>query len=476
MGRGLPAEALHDLLERQCWRLSHWRTAGYEINYRRFFDINELVGLRMEDDEVFWDAHRLLGELLTHEAVAGVRIDHVDGLFDPHGYLARLRELGAPHVWVEKILAHGETLPEDWPVDGTTGYEFMNDVIHVLLRPDGRARARPRVAALRPRGRPWDREVHRSKVLVMETPAPSELFRLAYELDRISEADYHTRDFTLEALREALEETVAAFDRYRTYLPYHDEAEARDVIDHAVHRAKRRNPAAESTVYDFVARVVLGDVRDDLRDAQRGWVGRFQQYTAPVAAKGVEDTAFYRYLRLTALNEVGGEPAEFALAPEAFHAHARFRALRYPSSLLATATHDHKRGEDTRMRLVALAEVPERWDETLAALDDIGRAAPGRARPAPDARLPLLPDARRALARRRPRDARRPARRLPPEGRARGQAPHELDQPERAVRGRPRRLRARRHRRRADARRARASPPRSPASASSTPSPRPSSS
>ena len=369
----LDREALHALFEQQWWRLSHWRTAGYEINYRRFFDINELVGLRMEDDEVFWEAHRLLGELLAHEAVAGVRIDHIDGLFDPHDYLDKLRELGAQHVWVEKILAHGETLPEAWPVDGATGYGFMNDVMHLLLRPYAEIPLDRAWRRFAPEARPWLREVHRSKVLVMETSLSSELFRLAYELDRISEADYHTRDFTLEALREALQETVAAVNRYRTYLPDHgEEDEAREVIERAIHRAKSHNPATESTVYDFIARVVLGDVREDLKKRQRAWVGRFQQYTAPVAAKGVEDTAFYRHHRLTALNEVGGEPDEFSLPRQAFHAHNRFRALQYPRALIATATHDHKRGEDTRMRLLGLAEDPEAWDETLAALDAIG--------------------------------------------------------------------------------------------------------
>ncbi|HYG68833.1 MAG TPA: DUF3459 domain-containing protein, partial [Anaeromyxobacteraceae bacterium] len=214
------------------------------------------------------------------------------------------------------------------------------------------------------------------KRLVMETSLSSELFRLAYELDRISEADYHTRDFTLEALREALAEVVAAFDRYRTYLPYGEE-EAREVIAEAVHLAKQRNPALEPTVFDFVARVVLGDVREDLKAKGRAWVGRFQQYTAPVAAKGVEDTAFYRFFRLTALNEVGGEPERWALEPQAFHARARFRAHRYPRALLATATHDHKRGEDTRMRLVTLSELPERWEEAVQALEAAGQPHQG---------------------------------------------------------------------------------------------------
>jgi (1->4)-alpha-D-glucan 1-alpha-D-glucosylmutase len=366
----LPPDSLHDLLERQHWRLAYWKTAGSEINYRRFFDINELVGLRMEDDQVFWDAHRLLGELLAHEAVEGVRIDHVDGMFHPEGYLKNLRMLGARRVWVEKILAPGEALPEAWPVEGETGYVFMNDTLHLLLLPEGEAPLDRAYRRFTEDTAPYADTAYRSKRIVMETMLSSELLRLAYELDRISEADYHTRDFTLEALRDALEETVAAFDRYRTYLP-HDEDGAREVVIEAVYRACQRNPASERSVYDFLTRVILGEVRDDLRLMQRAWVGRFQQYTAPVAAKGVEDTAFYRYLRLSGLNEVGGEPDHWTLPLQAFHARARFRAHRYPASLVATATHDHKRGEDTRMRLIALAEVPEAWEEAATALEAI---------------------------------------------------------------------------------------------------------
>ena len=378
----LDRETLHALLELQHWRLAYWKTAGYEINYRRFFDINGLVGLRMEDDEVFWEAHRLLGALLAHPAVDGVRIDHVDGLFDPHGYLDRLRQLGARHVWVEKILAHGETLPTAWPTEGTTGYEFMNDAVRLLVPRDGQHALDRTYRRAVPDARPYDRVVYRSKVLVMETMLSSELFRLAYELDRISEADYHTRDFTLEALREALAEVVAAVDRYRTYVPYEID-EARTVIGEAVYRAKGRNPATESTAYDFIARVVLGDVHPDLRAAQRAWVGRFQQYTAPVAAKGVEDTAFYRHLRLLALNEVGGEPDQFSVTRQQFHAHARYRALRYPRALVALSTHDHKRGADTRVRLAALAEAPGLWAEAVAALAALGERHRGAHGPAP---------------------------------------------------------------------------------------------
>ncbi len=360
-------ERLHQLLERQFWRLSYYKTAGYEINYRRFFDINELVALRMEEPEVFFGAHRKLGQLLLQEGIYGVRVDHVDGLADPHDYLDRLRELGAGHIWVEKIVAPGEILPDAWPVEGTTGYEFANDVIRLLTWPGGQAKLEAGFQRLT-RSRPYTEIVHDSKHLVMATHLAGELFRLAYGLDRLSEADYHTRDFTLEALREALSQIVAAFGRYRTYLP-HDPEQAEEVIKAAIHEARRRSAAFETSIYDFIADVLLGRIDPALEAERIAWLGRFQQYCAPVAAKGVEDTAFYRYVPLVALNEVGGEPDHFAHEPQVFHAHARFRAMRYPHNLLATATHDHKRGEDTRMRLVTLSEMPNEWARLLRQLE-----------------------------------------------------------------------------------------------------------
>jgi (1->4)-alpha-D-glucan 1-alpha-D-glucosylmutase len=359
-----PQDALHDLFERQFWRLAYWKTAGHEINYRRFFDINELVALHMEFPEVFWESHRLLGELLVKEGVEGVRIDHVDGLFDPHAYLEGLKALGAKQVWVEKILAPGETLPEGWITAGTSGYEFMNDAMGVLTYPDGEHAVQRLYRRLQDDAASFGDVVYHSKRLVMGTSLSGELFRLANGLDRLSEADYRTRDFTLEALREALAEIIAAFGRYRSYLPY-DPDEARGVIREAIAKAKRRNPAFEHTVYAFIETILTGEVREDLTDEQRRLIGRFQQYTAPVTAKGVEDTAFYRYVPLVALNEVGGEPEHFGTDAHAFHARARFRAYRYPRNLLATATHDHKRGEDVRMRLIVLAELHEAWTETV---------------------------------------------------------------------------------------------------------------
>lgn len=373
-------ERLHALLERQFWRLAYWKTAGHEVNYRRFFYVNDLVALRVEDEEVFADEHRLLGQLVGRQGVDGIRVDHIDGLADPHGYLSRLRDLGARRIWVEKILAQGETLPEVWPVDGTTGYDFLNDVMGVLTWPGGELPLQRLYRRFVPDTPPYDVDAYRSKLLVMRHHLAGELFRLAYDLDRISEADYHTRDFSFEALREAVAETIAALDRYRTYLP-EERANAAQVLREAVHLARRRHPAAEPTTFDFIQRVLLGDVREHVRAAAAAWTRRFQQYASTVMAKGVEDTAFYRYPRLAALNEVGGDPTRVGLAAEAFHARARFRALHYPQGLLATATHDHKRGEDTRMRLIVLAEVHDMWRRTLARLQPLIREHRREGRP-----------------------------------------------------------------------------------------------
>lgn len=377
-----PQEELHALLEKQFWRLAYWKTASYEINYRRFFNVDSLVALQMEDSQVFWNTHRLISDLATEERIAGLRIDHIDGLSDPHTYLKQLREVGVKKVWVEKILARGEKLPEDWPVEGTTGYEFINDLMSVLLQPAGLTWLRRVYQRFVSGALSFEDEVHTSKRLIVETSLASELYRLAYELNRLSKADYHTRDFTLGALRSALVEMVAALGRYRTYLP-HEQETSREIITQAAYRAGRRTPAFELSVYDFIASVLLGEVPEELQERQRAWTARFQQYTGPVAAKGVEDTAFYRYLPLVALNEVGGEPQLPEHPLQAFHSHAAYRARHYPLNLLATATHDHKRGEDTRARMVALGGVPELWEQTVQSLSAIGesyRSFPGPTR------------------------------------------------------------------------------------------------
>ncbi len=366
-------EKLHQLLEQQNWRLAYWKAASYEINYRRFFDVNGLFALRVQDKEVFWNSHQLVTELLGQPEVDGLRIDHIDGLFDPQDYLHRLQDLGAKHVWVEKILAAGETLPEDWIGEGTTGYEFMNDVMNVLVNPSGLESIQRTYHRFVQDNDTFEETVRESKRLAMETALSSELHRLAYGLNRLCKADYHTRDFAMGALRKALAELIAAIDRYRTYLPYGRES-AEQVIEKAVQRARQRTPSFEPSIYDFISKVILGDLPEKLLSDQQAWVGRFQQYCSAVAAKGVEDTSFYRFMPLVALNEVGGQPSIGEQPLQAFHSHARFRARYRPLNLLATATHDHKRGEDTRMRLIALTEIADQWDETVHALAKIGEA------------------------------------------------------------------------------------------------------
>ena len=378
---GFASERLHRLMERQYWRLAYWKAGGYDINYRRFFYLNDLVALRVEEEDVFAETHTLVARLAAHPAVDGVRVDHIDGLFDPHEYLRRLKGIGVRHVWVEKILGPGETLPEDWPVEGATGYDFLNDALGILTHPEGEMpldRAYRRFVRDRP---PYRVEVYRSKRAVMERHLTGELDRLAYDLDRLSEADYHTRDYAYQALREAVVELIAALDRYRTYLPYGRE-DAERVLRQAVYRARQRVPREDPSVFDFVLRVLLGDVRPDLRSRAAAATGHLQQYASVVMAKGLEDTAFYRYVRLAALNEVGGDPGRFGLDADAFHARARFRALRYPRTMLATATHDHKRGEDLRTRLVVLASLPEVWERTLRGLGGLFQEHSGERPPA----------------------------------------------------------------------------------------------
>jgi (1->4)-alpha-D-glucan 1-alpha-D-glucosylmutase len=380
------AATLHALLDAQFWRLAHWRCASHEINYRRFFEINDLIGLRMEDDHVFQATHRLLSELLAHPAIDGVRVDHVDGLLAPEAYLTGLRELGARRVWVEKILAADEALPASWPVEGTTGYEFGADVVGLFTyRPHRRAMTRVAQRFV-PRSGPFGEEVLRSKRMIMTTKLAGELERLAHELDRMSEGDFHTRDFTRQTLRDALVEIIAVFPRYRTYLP-HGRAEARTVIDTAVARATAHNREIDPSVYAFIGEVLM-DQRPRHPARHAAWVGRFQQYTAPVTAKGLEDTAFYRDHRLCALNEVGGDPATFGTSARRFHARARARAACWPGNLLATSTHDSKRGEDLRMRLLVLSELPDDYRQALRALLSLSR--PHRTGGAPSRRDMLL--------------------------------------------------------------------------------------
>jgi (1->4)-alpha-D-glucan 1-alpha-D-glucosylmutase len=373
-------DALDELLGAQAYRLAYWRVAAEEINYRRFFDVNELAAIRVEDPEVFERVHALALELLARGAIDGFRIDHVDGLYDPGDYLARVQARAAQarpdvfgperplYVIVEKILGHGEALP-DWPVEGTTGYDFLV-AVNALFVDTRNERAFTSVYETFTRLRDAYREiVYRGKQLVLRLSMASELNVLANHLNRFSERHRYYRDFTVNSLAQAMAEIIACFPVYRTYI---NEREAqvsdrdRAYIEHAVREAKRRNPDRPWAVYDFVRDVLLRRadyIPDRERQEHLQLVGRFQQLTSPVTAKGIEDTALYIYNRLVSLNEVGGEPDRFGMTPDALHTWMQERARRWPYGLSTTSTHDTKRSEDVRARLNALSEIPGAWKQ-----------------------------------------------------------------------------------------------------------------
>jgi (1->4)-alpha-D-glucan 1-alpha-D-glucosylmutase len=365
-GRPASFRGLHRLLEAQVYRVADWRVAAEEINYRRFFNINELAGLRVELPEVFERTHRLVGELIKRGDVQGLRIDHIDGLFDPRVYCERLQEAFGPlYVLVEKILAHHETLP-DWPVTGTTGYDFANQVLGLFVDPAGERPMTRLYRRIANRGESFDEVLYASKKRIIQVNLASEMNVLARELHELSMGDWRTRDFTLNGMLAALEEVVAAFPVYRTYVSARGAStEDHRYIEWALAQAKKRWRTTDTSIFDFIHGVLTGHLDDrnlHLRPTEALRVAmHFQQVTGPVMAKGCEDTAFYRYVRLLALNEVGGDPRRFGLSLAAFHHQMRDRARLWPRAMVATATHDTKRGEDARVRLALLSEMPREW-------------------------------------------------------------------------------------------------------------------
>jgi (1->4)-alpha-D-glucan 1-alpha-D-glucosylmutase len=396
-GRPESFDALHEMLESQPYRLAYWRTASHEINYRRFFDINTLAGLRVEDPRVFEETHQLLASLLSEGKVQAVRIDHPDGLFDPARYFSALQDLAARawnlergsechgrpdrplYVLAEKILSGREPLPRRWAVHGTTGYNFLND-LNGLYVDGGQARhLRRAYAKLTGHGEPFDDVLYRSKRLIIDTAMASELTVLTQMLDRIAASSRRSRDFTRDSLRDVITEVVACFPVYRTYV---DEdgwtPEDRAVVERAIARARRRNPAMEASLFDFFREVMLPrDVdigplpndrrggyppvsQDDARDRLR-FAMKLQQYTGPVQAKGLEDTAFYRHNVLLTINEVGGDPGRFGRSVAEFHDACAQRLRSWPLEMLATSTHDTKLGEDVRARINAISELSTEW-------------------------------------------------------------------------------------------------------------------
>jgi (1->4)-alpha-D-glucan 1-alpha-D-glucosylmutase len=378
-------ENLHRLLDRQNFRAASWRAASDEINWRRFFDVNALAGIRAELPHVFEATHRTVLRLYAEGLIDGVRIDHVDGLADPRGYLRKLRrrmqaegaprdaalQTGEPLIWVEKILATHERLPPEWLTDGTTGYDFMNEAAGVLHDPDGEAEmTRIWVQAT---GRPaeFEQEAVAARRQILSENLSSEVYATAVALHRIARRDLATRDITLTAIHRTMVEILAHFHAYRIYAgPGGMSPADRRAMDWAMAGARRTVRAVDRDLLELLAGWLSGDMlRQVPAGARRTEIARamvrFQQLSAPTAAKSVEDTAFYRYGRLISRNEVGTEPDQFALPEPAFHAASRERRKRMPRGLLATATHDHKRGEDARARLAVLSEIPGEWEAAL---------------------------------------------------------------------------------------------------------------
>jgi (1->4)-alpha-D-glucan 1-alpha-D-glucosylmutase len=402
-------DLLDTLIERQAYRLAFWRVAAEEINYRRFFDINELAAIRMELPEVFQSTHQILFRLLAEGKATGLRIDHPDGLRDPATYFQQLQlhyvlaradlALGGrpeglaravagslpvepgpdkgPAGWplyivAEKILMEGEQLPPDWAVHGTTGYDFLNQVNRLFVDRETREAFDRIYQSFTGAASGYDQRVSSAKKMTMLVSMASEINALAHQLDRIAERNRRCRDFTLNSLAFALREVIACLPVYRTYIMGPKAVSRRDrlVVEEAIEEAKRRNPRTAEAVFDFLHDAVLLSGVDDFPEADRPrlveWALKLQQLTGPIMAKSVEDTVFYTYNRLASLNEVGGSPDQYGISVAAFHRQNAERLERWPHSLLATSTHDTKRSEDVRARLNALSEMPAEWQAALA--------------------------------------------------------------------------------------------------------------
>jgi (1->4)-alpha-D-glucan 1-alpha-D-glucosylmutase len=361
-------DLLDHLLNRQPYQLTYWRAARERINYRRFFDVSELIGIRAQDPQVFEAAHGLVFRWIAEGKVSALRIDHVDGLYDPLAYLANLQAhaakiAGGPfHIVVEKILLGDETLPEEWPVAGTTGYDFLDVINNLFVNPAGLTALDGLYTRFTGAARSFDDIAYAQKKKIMEDLFAGEMRTLALHLDALAQQDRHGRDLSPEELRRALVEATACLPVYRTYTrDMRASAHDRAVIEHALAGARRSNPELSAACFDFLERVLLLHFEDN--EPALRFVMRWQQLTGPIMAKGVEDTTLYIYNRLLSMNEVGGGPEATTL--ERFHTFNLHRRAHWPATMNAGSTHDAKRSEDVRARLNLLSEMPEVWERNV---------------------------------------------------------------------------------------------------------------
>jgi (1->4)-alpha-D-glucan 1-alpha-D-glucosylmutase len=359
-------DALHELLERQPYRLAYWRVAQDDINYRRFFDINDLAALRQENPAVFEETHRLILTLVKEGKVEALRVDHPDGLFDPRDYFRRLQAAcpKAIYLVIEKIVAPFENLHEDWAVHGTTGYRFANVVNGLFVDPAAESRLTRTYTQFIGNDASFEELARASRRMILRTALASELTVLTSRLARIARGDRNTRDFTFTTLRDGLADVIASFPVYRTYIDEHLHPDDRRYIDWAVNRARSETLSADVSVFDFIRDALTMDLparTPAVAASIRSFARKMQQLTSPVMAKGVEDTSFYRFNRLLSLNDVGGDPDEFGFPPAKFHRASAHRAKHWPHTMLATSTHDNKRSEDVRARIDVLTELAAGW-------------------------------------------------------------------------------------------------------------------
>ena len=359
-------DALDDFLNQQNYRLAYWKTADQQLSYRRFFDVNTLIGLRVEREYVFEETHALVLDWLKRGVLDGVRVDHPDGLRDPKEYFRRLRER-APDAWVigEKILEPGEFLREDWPIEGTSGYDFLNVVAGVLVAPEGMMELSSVYADFTEQPTDFHAIAHEKKINVSQEALGSDVNRLTSIFVEICEANRDRRDYTRAEVRRAIREVAACFSIYRTYVvPERDEItdEDRDYITQAAECAKEKRQDIDGGLFDFLRDVLTMEVKGKLESE---FLLRFQQFTGPVMAKGVEDTAFYCFNRLTGMNEVGSDPGRNGLSIEEFHSYCRKMQETHPCTMTTLSTHDTKRSDDVRARLAVLSEIPEKFGAAI---------------------------------------------------------------------------------------------------------------
>jgi (1->4)-alpha-D-glucan 1-alpha-D-glucosylmutase len=360
------SDALDDFLNQQSYRLSYWKTADQQLGYRRFFDVNTLIGLRVEREYVFEETHALILKWLKQGVLDGVRVDHPDGLRDPLQYFQRLRER-APKAYIvgEKILARGEFLRDSWPIQGTSGYDFLNMAAGLLVDPDGMRRLSKAYRNFTGESTDFAPIAHDKKLAVEQEALGSDVNRLTNLFVDICECNREYRDFTRAEVRRSIREVAACFRIYRTYVvPDRDEItdEDRSFIEHATHCGKEKRTDIDGALFDFIRDVLSLKVRGK---KESEFVERFQQFTSPVMAKGVEDTAFYCFNRLTAMNEVGADPGRDGVSIEEFHNYNAKMQQTHPDTMLALSTHDTKRSDDVRARLAVLSEIPRDFGKTV---------------------------------------------------------------------------------------------------------------